>query len=137
MDAIDCFLLAQTPPVVLFESCKVFPVQTLLSAIDEIVGSGFTFIVLSTFVAHPDSVTVYEIMADPAFLPVIKPEVAFTFAIVVSLLDHVPFNFVLEKVRVPPTHTESIPVIAGTIGSAVTETRVSLIVVQPLIVTAY
>ena len=66
----------------------------------------------------------------------IVPEIASILATPGVSLLQTPPDVVFENNVVAPIQTDDPPVIAGTTGSAVTETVVVLVVVHPLMVTA-
>jgi hypothetical protein len=70
-------------------------------------------------------------VADPAATPVTTPE-ALTVAIAVLLEDQVPPAEASLRVVVEPTQTLVVPVMAATVGRALTVTPVVTAVVQPL-----
>ena len=67
----------------------------------------------------------------PDTTPVTTP-VAETVAIAELLVDQVPFGVALFNAIVDPTHNEDAPVIAATVGNALTVTVVVTALVQPL-----
>ena len=77
-------------------------------------------------VEQPPLVTVYLISAEPADTPLTKP-LEFTFAMPVALLDHTPPAVVEAYVVVEPTQTDVAPVMAATVGAALT--RIDLVAV--------
>jgi hypothetical protein len=70
-------------------------------------------------------------VADPAATPVMTPE-ALTVAIAVLLEDQVPPDVASLKVVVDPTQTLVVPVMAATVGRALTVTLFVTAVVHPL-----
>jgi hypothetical protein len=55
-------------------------------------------------------------------MPPTTPEEDPTVPIAVLLLDHVPPETALDKVVVAPAHTDSVPVVAPTVGVVFTVT---------------
>ena len=70
-------------------------------------------------------------VADPAATPETTPE-ALTVATAVLLEDQVPPLVASLRVVVEPTQTLVVPVMAATVGSALTVTVVVAVEVQPL-----
>ena len=83
------------------------------------VGSAFTTSVAVTNDDPQVPETVYVIVADPAVTPVTLP-VASMVATAVLLLLQVPPAKLSLSILVPPTHSLSVPVIAGITGAALT-----------------
>jgi hypothetical protein len=69
-------------------------------------------------------------VAVPAATPVTTPEVD-TIATEVLLEDHVPPMVASPKVVVDPAQTEVVPVMAATVGSALTVTEAVELETQP------
>ena len=67
----------------------------------------------------------------PVEIPFTTPEERSTEATPVALLVHVPPEVVFPRVAEAPTHMAVGPVIAGTVGSAFTESACSAEVVPP------
>ncbi len=124
--ATDVFVLLQTPPTVASASEVEAPTHSdNVPTIGLTGGSGFTDSVRVMDESPHIFATVYVMVAVPTAIPVTTPEEAFTLAIKVLLLLHVPP--VMESVSVvdAPKHTCVLPKIAGITG---TETTVSGIV---------
>src|SRR5215218_86770 len=76
---------------------------------------------------------------EPAATPLTTPP-ALTVAMEVLLLAHTPPGVTSAKVVVPPAHTPALPVMAATVGSALTVNDPVLVIslqVAPVAVTVY
>ena len=91
-----------------------------------------TVITLVTMVEQPPMVTVYLISAEPAETPVTTP-LAFTVAMPVALLVQTPPAVVDAYVVVEPIQTAFAPVIAATVGNALTLIDFVAVLTLPLL----
>lgn len=119
--AIDALLELHVPPVVASVSVVVTPVQTDEAPdIAPIVVAAFTTIVVVREVDPQLFVTVYDIVAVPALIPVTTPEALIVATEVAELLQ-VPPVVASLSVAVAPAQIVVVPVImAGVAGGAVT-----------------
>ncbi len=94
------------------------------------IGKAFTVTVIVDVAEHPFTVTVYEITAVPADIPVTIPD-TLTIAISGESDFHIPDGVEFDNAVVRPTHTEFVPEIGVTIGRGLTIMVVETIVTQP------
>ena len=137
IDATEGSELLQVPAGVTFAKGIVDPTQTFeLPVIAATVGNGLIVTVVDCEAEHPVEVTEYVIKDEPAETPETKPVVASIVALAGVPLVQVPPAVVLASKEVAFAHKVVVPVIAGTVGEAVTVTVSLTVVVQPLVVTA-
>ena len=123
--AMAVALLDQTPPDVEEAYVVVAPIQIdAVPVIAATVGNGLTVIIFITVVEQPPLVTVYNISTEPAEIPLTTPPEV-TVAIPVPPLDHTPPAVVELNVVDEPIQTVAAPVIAATVGNALT--RIDLV----------
>ena len=118
--AIEELPLVHIPPATLDERVITDPAQTVVPP--EMVPADGRVITVIDLPAAADPqafVTEYEIIADPTLAPVTTPDD--TVAIDVLELLHTPPDVPSDRVQIAPTQTADGPVIAGTVGGAVTD----------------
>ena len=94
-------------------------------------------IVLVEVAEHPFTVTVYEITAVPAEIPVTTP-VLLTVATFGESVSQSPPSVAFANVEVEPTQTDVVPVIGATTGNGFTVITVDTMVTQEFsLVTSY
>lgn len=129
--------LDQTPPEVRSASCVVDPAQTVaVPVIAATTGRAFTVTLRAVVFEQPPEVTVYEIIALPAAIPVTSPE-ALTVATAGESDAQVPPPVISDNCVVEPAQTVATPVIGATTGSGFTVTVMFEVFVQPPDVTVY
>lgn len=100
--------------------------------------NGFTVIDFDETDGPPQPVTVYVMLALPAFTPVTTPEFAFTMATLSSLLDHVPLSVpVVVNGVIEPAHTDDAPPIVPAFTVALTTIGNDALNCPPQPVTVY
>jgi len=113
-------VLLHTPPETVSVSWVVSPWQSVVTpVIDPANGEGFTKIARVAVPVPQLFDNWYVIVAEPAITPVITPNVLMV-AIAGELLLHVPPPVALVNVVVNPGQTLEAPLIAATVGAAVT-----------------
>jgi len=129
--------LLHTPDEVTSASCVVDPIHTVgVPVIAATVGIALTVTVSVDTLLQPPLVTVYEITDVPADTPVTRPPALIVATPGVALL-HTPDEVTSASCVVEPTHTVGVPVIAATVGIALTVTVSVDTLLQPPFVTVY
>ena len=137
--AIEVLLLVQMPAgVLLLRLVVAFSHNTLVPVMLLTVTIGLTVTNLVVAVTQPNAeVSVYDIVATPADIPVTNPVVLIE-AILVLLLVHTPPLTLLERAEVVLTHNARVPEMSAEVGNGLTETTVKTSVTQPKpLVTVY
>src|SRR5664279_3662476 len=130
--AIAALLVLHTPPDVASDRVIAEPLQTLVAPdIAGTTGVAFTVIDFVELTEPQVVVTVYLIVAVPAATPVTTPPL--TVAIAALLVLHTPPGVASESVIDEPLQTAAAPVIANTVGAALTVIIVLTAVIHPLV----
>ena len=121
--------LVHTPPVVVLVKVVVDPTQTDCDPVSSLtVGRAFTVTVRVAVQTQPLTfITEYLISELPAEMPVKTPVEAFIVALAVVPLVQTPSPVALAKVKVDPTHTAFVPVMASTVTKAFTDVAIPVL----------
>ena len=132
--AVATSLLLHVPPVVEEDKVVVAPTQTeVIPVIGSTTGNGFTETSIVAIPIHPNALTTeYEMTLVPEVIPATIPVEVSTVATVTSELLQIPAGVALASVVVLPIHTDAVPVIGATTGSACTVLAMVAKFAQPI-----